>query len=338
MDRRKFLQVLAGAAVAAPLASSKASRDALGPLLPLRPLGDSGIMVTCLGLGGYHIGWTSEDLARETIEAALEEGVRFFDTAESYGPHTSEERYGRFLVPHHRDHIFLMTKSGAKDAATARTHIEGSLRRLATDHIDLWQIHALASPEDVDERLAAGVLETALKAREEGKIRNIGFTGHASPYAHLRMLERTAGDASPFLTCQLPVNPVDVASAHSFVTDVLPVLQKSGIAAIAMKTLADGRFFGQKVVGPKTVWEAENPVIPGRLSISDAIHFALSLPVSVLVTGAENPGFLREKAVLARAFHRLDDAGRRALIEKVAEDALGGKVEYYKAKNLRQPA
>lgn len=336
MNRRTFIKLLAGTAAATPFASSQAApaRDAIGALLPLRPLGAGS--VTCLGLGGFHIGWTSEALAQATIEASLEEGVRFFDTAESYGPHTSEERYGKYLVPKYREHIFLMTKSTAPTAALAREHIEASLRRLATDHVDLWQIHGLASPEDVDTRLDGGVLAEALKARAEGKIRHIGFTGHASPYAHTRMLERTAGDASPFLACQFPVNPVDASSPHSFIGSVLPALAPAGIGALAMKTLADGRFFGVKRGGKGDVqWETANPVIPNALSVADCLHFALSLPISVLITGAENPEYLREKAALVRSFHQLDATQREALIARVLPQAEDGKVEYYKAPDLR---
>ncbi len=301
----------------------------------MRPLGPTS--VTCLGLGGFHIGWTSEALAQATIEAALEEGVRFFDTAESYGPHVSEERYGKYLVPKYREHIFLMTKSTAPDAATAREHIEASLRRLGTDHVDLWQIHALASPEDVNRRLDGGVLTEALKAHAEGKIRHIGFTGHASPYAHTRMLQRTAGDKSPFLACQFPVNPVDAAATHSFIGEVLPALASASIGALAMKTLADGRFFGVKKGGDgKVLWETPNPVVPDALSVADCMHFALSLPISVLITGAENPDFLREKAALVRSYHQLDAAQREAMIARVLPQAQDGKVEYYKARDLQK--
>jgi len=335
MNRRTFIKLLAGTAAAAPLgASFGASRDAIGALLPMRPLGAGS--VTCLGLGGFHIGWTSEALAQATIEAALEEGVRFFDTAESYGPHTSEERYGKYLVPKYRENIFLMTKSTAPTAALAREHIEASLRRLATDHVDLWQIHALASPEDVDARLDGGVLAEALKARAEGKIRHIGFTGHASPYAHTRMLQRTAGDASPFLACQFPVNPVDAAATHSFIGSVLPALTPAGIGALAMKTLADGRFFGVKKGGKGDVqWETPNPVIPNALSVADCMHFALSLPISVLITGAENPEYLREKAALVRSYHQLDANQREAIIARVLPQADNEKLEYYKTPDLR---
>jgi len=334
MQRRKFFQLLTGMAASIPLStrgSDPGSSDRLGPILPLRPLGASGVSVTCLGLGGFHIGWTTEALAEATIEAALEEGVRFFDTAESYGSGTSEERYGRYLTPHYRDQIFLMTKSTAKDGASARRDIEDSLRRLQTDHLDLWQIHALASPDDVDARLKAGVLDEGLKAQSEGKIRHIGFTGHASPAALLRMLEKTSGGGSPFLTSQFPINPVDAAASNSFIQDVLPRIEESRITPLAMKTLADGRFFGKKLQGDKVTWESSDPIVPDVLTVADCIHFALSLPVAVLITGAEKPEFLREKAALVRSFHQKSAADRQAVIARVATYAAAGTVEYYKS-------
>lgn len=340
MNRRNFLHLLAGAAAAGPLvrsAAAAATSDALGPILPLRALGRSGVQVTCLGLGGYHIGWTSEALAQATIEAALAEGIRFFDTAESYGPHTSEERYGKFLVPAHRDRIFLMSKSTAKTAAAAQEHLEGSLRRLRTDRLDLWQIHALDSADDVDARLAAGVLDYALRARAEGKVRHLGFTGHRTPTAHRRMLARTAGDPEPFLACQFPLNPVDAAATDSFVASALPAATQRGLGILAMKTLADGRFFDSKIMSGRTVWTAEKPVIPTALSIADCIHFTLSLPVSVLITGAEKPEFVREKAALVRSFAALSAAQRQALVARVAHYAEAGQVEYYKQRAAAAP-
>jgi aryl-alcohol dehydrogenase-like predicted oxidoreductase len=331
MNRRNFLHLLAGAAAAGPLARAATPvSDPLGKLLPLRPLGRSGVQVTCLGLGGYHVGWTTEALAQATIEAALAEGVRFFDTAESYGPHTSEERYGKFLTPAYRDRVFLMSKSTAKTAAEAQEHLEGSLRRLKTDRLDLWQIHALDSADDVDARLAAGVLDYALKARAEKKVRFIGFTGHRTPVAHRRMLERTAGGADPFIACQFPINPVDAASSDSFVETALPAATKRGLGILAMKTLADGRFFGSKVVRERTVWTTETPIVPTALGVGDCIHFALSLPIAVLITGAENPELLREKAGLVRTFAALSEAQRKAIVTKVARHAEEGQVEYYK--------
>jgi aryl-alcohol dehydrogenase-like predicted oxidoreductase len=341
MKRRALIQqmALAGTILAPPMAKAGASRtDRLGSVLPYRTLGKSGEKVTCLGLGGYHVGWPEDEATvQATIEKALEEGIRFFDTAESYAKGRSEERYGKYLTPRYRDDIFLMTKTQARDAATARQQLEGSLKRLNTDVIDLWQIHALKNPEDVDARLAAGILDVAIKAKEEGKIKYIGFTGHASPYAHLRMIENEAV-RNACTTCQFPINPVDAASEHSFIETTLPKMLENNMGILAMKTLADGRFFAKKEMNGKVKWTSENPVIPGALSIEDCINFTLSLPVSVLITGAEKPEYVTEKAAMVRRFSSLSMKERLALADKVAAFANEGKVEYYKNKELRLPA
>lgn len=330
MDRREFLLTLLATSLTTELIrpSNALASDALGGLLPQRVLGGTGESVTMLGLGGYHIGWTTEELAQATIEKALEEGVRFFDTAESYGPGISEERYGKYLNPKYRDQIFLMTKTTAKDAKTAREHLEGSLKRLNTDRLDLWQVHSLMSPSDVDSRIAEGVLDVVMQAKAEGKVRHIGFTGHASPAAHRRMLE-VAGES--FATCQMPINPVDAGAENSFIESVLPGLIERKYGLLAMKTLADGRFFAQKIMNERTVWESNDPVVPNRLTIADCIYFALSLPVSVLITGAENPALLAEKAGMVRKFQMLTDSDRVALTKSVSDDSMAGKVEYYKS-------
>ena len=334
MKRRSFLTSLAagtstlvvgsGTAMAA---STGGPSDKLGTLLPLRKLGRTGEKVTMLGIGGYHLGWTTEKDAEEIIEASLEGGIRFFDSAESYQDGESERRYGKYLVPKYREQVFLMTKTQGRDAKTAREHLEGSLRRLNTDYLDLWQIHSIMDPGDVDNRLDNGVLEVVMKAKEEGKVRYIGFTGHSNPEAHLRMLERTA-DSDPFDTCQMPVNVID-PSYHSFIDQVTPILRKRNIGLLAMKTLADGRFFGMKPMRDRVVWRTDDPAIPSRLSIRDALDFAWSLPIGVLITGAENASLVREKVAFAKAFTGLDETARLDLVARVA-DLADGKVEYYK--------
>lgn len=329
MERREFLKTLAGVTAGMWGASLPGGGLLAAPgerAFPRRGLGTTGERVSMLGVGGYHIGWTSEENAQAVIEAALEGGVTFFDTAESYAAGGSEERYGKYLTPHHRDDIFLMTKSGARTAEEARAHLEGSLRRLKTDTLDLWQIHAINSPRDVDERLENGVLEVFRDAKAEGKVRYIGFTGHADPEAHLRMLARTEADPV-FDACQLPINPVDAAAESSFTRQVLPLLVERGIAPLAMKTLADGRFFSKK---NQHNWTTDDPVIPKRIQVSDAIHFAWSLPVSVLITGAENVEFLQEKMRLAHEFQALSVSDRQQLVEKLADLEDPGRVEYYK--------
>ncbi|MCC5927664.1 MAG: aldo/keto reductase [Cyclobacteriaceae bacterium] len=333
-NRRVFLKQMAGLTgamllpVMADSAKPKPEYDRVGELLPLRKLGNTGKKVTMLGVGGYHIGWTSERDAQEVMEVALEGGVRFFDSAESYGPHTSEIRMGKYLTPQYRDLIFLMTKTQAFDAKTARQHLEDSLRRLNTDYLDLWQVHSLYTPEDVDTRAQQGVLDVMREAKASGKVRHIGFTGHQDPAAHLRILEITK-DENLFETVQMPVNVVDM-SYHSFTRQIMPIATQRKMGILAMKTLADGRFFASKVVNDREVWTSTDPVVPGRVYLHEALFFAWSLPVSTLITGAENARLMREKIQIARQFTALKAKDRDKLIDKVADLASDGKVEYYK--------
>ncbi len=301
--------------------------DRFGELLPLRYLGKTGVPVTILGVGGFHIHWTTERDGQEVIMTALENGVRFFDTAESYGPHVSEIKFGKFLTPNYRDIVFLMSKSTARDAKTAREHLEGSLRRMKTDYLDLWQVHSLSSPEDVDERISNGVLDVFLEAKSSGKVRFIGFTGHRNPLAHLHLLKRTS-DMDIWDASQMPINPLDAASEYSFTRDVLPELVKRDIGVLAMKTLADGRFFARK---NQHQWETDTPIVPDVLSIADTQNFAWSLPVSTLITGAENKEFMDEKVHMAREFRKLNESDRSQLIDKVSDLSVYGKLEYYKS-------
>ncbi|MGC6456345.1 MAG: aldo/keto reductase [Coraliomargaritaceae bacterium] len=333
IHRRDFLKTLAvsGAALGVNGMTAQAEQsDALGKQLPLRPLGNTGESITMIGLGGYHIGLAEEKVAAATIESALEEGVRFFDTAEEYQKGESEKRYGRYLIPKYRDDIFLMTKSYSLNGRTTRKHLEESLRRLGTEQLDLWQIHSIQSIQDVDNRIRNGVIEELVKAKEEGKVRHIGFTGHSSPPAHKYLMEKY-GDL--FACSQMAINPIDVTAKESFVADVLPELQRHNSGVLAMKSLADGRFFDRKMWRNTVVWESDDPVVPNYLSITDCTNFALSLPVSTLIVGADNPKYLREKTKIAREHKKLTESDRTLLIDKVAAFAEAGKVEYYKAIN-----
>ena len=296
--------------------------DRLGKLLPQRVLGRTGEPVTMLGVGGAHVGGMSERDAQETIELALQGGVRFFDTAESYQSGGSETLYGKLLTPKYRDVIYLMSKSTAKNADDARSHLEGSLRRLNTDYLDLWQVHSIDNPQDVDDRIANGVLEVAAEAKQSGKVRHLGFTGHYQPEAMLRIMEQS----DMFDTCQMPVNLAD-PNYSSFIKQVMPKLVEQNIGVLAMKSLANGGFFGGSSHGR----HGDNPkIVPNRVSIAEAINFAWSLPVSVLITGANNPAQMQEKIDLAGSFVDMDESKRQELIERVA-DLAGNTVEFYKA-------
>jgi len=328
--RRDFLKELAmlTGTLMLPVSSlADPKKDKWGEILPLRTLGKTGEKVTMLGLGGYHVGWTTEKDAREVIETAIQGGVRFFDTAESYDDGGSEIRYGKYLVPEYRDDVFIMSKSTATDAVTAKKHLEGTLKRLKCDYIDLWQVHSLETPEDVDNRIENEVLEVFVKAKAEGKVKHIGFTGHQNPFAHMQMLDKTA-DNDIFETLQMPINAID-SHFHSFIKNVLPYAVDRNFGILAMKTLSDGRFFKEKKVLDKIEWESDDPIIPNYISVKEALYFVWSLPVSVLITGAEKKELLREKIKLAINFTKLSENERYELISKVSEKA-GNEIESYK--------
>ena len=330
IDRRAFLKSMASLTTGVLLSSACAESDGenttnsdrLGTLLPTRRLGRTGEAVTMLGIGGWHIGDMEEKEAQKTIETALEGGVRFIDSAESYQGGRSETRLGKLLVPKYRDDVFLMTKTRAENAEDAWKHLEGSLTRLNTDRLDLWQMHSVQNPADVNERINNGVLDVLLEAKATGKTRYIGFTGHASPAAHERVLEQT----DIFDTCQLAMNLVDV-SYESFIERVVPILIERNIGIIGMKALANGGFFGGSQHGRHG---PNAKVVPDRVSISEAIRFIWSLPVSTLVTGPDNAEQMQEKIDIAKNFTGMEDDERQALIEKV-EDMAGTTVEFYKA-------
>jgi predicted aldo/keto reductase-like oxidoreductase len=331
-QRRAFLKSLAGltAGMMLPMTSTNAAgksvqnpymRDRLGDLLPKRKFGKADLSVTMLGLGGAHIARMSESEAEKTIERALEGGIRFFENAESYGSGTGERRYGMFLTPKYRDIAFIQSKSTAKDGKTAQEHLEGTLRRMKTDYIDLWLIHAVTSPGDVDRRLENGVLDYVLKAKESGKVKHIGFSGHSDYNAHLRMLEST----DQLEACQMPINAFD-PNYKSFITNVMPRLIEKGMAPCAMKTLANGGFFG----GTSHFNSGDKPrIVPNALSVEEAIYFSWSLPISVLVTGADHADMLTEKIELARNFKAFDEEKRQELISRVSGFD-GNLIEYYK--------
>ena len=330
-DRRLFLKSLAGVTAGLTLTGSipvtANESDRLGEILPKRKLGRTNEYVTMLGTGGFHVGWTTERDAQEVIEASLEGGIRFFDTAESYSNGTSESRYGQFLTPKYRDLIFLMSKSTGKDAKTVREHLEGTLRRLKTDHLDLFQVHSITTPDDVDSRIQLGVLDVLIKAKEEGKIKYLGFTGHQNPFAHARMLERTK-ESDIFDTVLMPVNVLD-QTYFSFTQNIIPKALERNMGILAIKSLADGRFFAKK---EQANWTTDDPIIPNYLSIKEAMYFVWSLPVTVLISGNENATFVREKIALARSFTKLTEEHKLSIIDKVRNIALTGKVEYFKKK------
>jgi len=334
LDRRVFLKGLAGLTaglmVGHDLSFAETTSDALGPVLPMRRLGRSDLKVTMLGLGGAHFGYRRGAEARRVADAAIEQGVRFIDTAESYDHGGSERSIGRLLTPKYRDHLVYMTKTRARDARTARRDLDGSLRRLNTDRLDIWQMHDIKDPDDVDRRLDNGVLDVMLEARENGKVKYLGFTGHTRPEAHVHMLKRLDERGTRLDTVQMPVNVVD-PSFMSFVKQVLPEAHRQGYGILAMKTLAYGRLLGGRAGwGRYDSMRPDGAIVPEVMSLDEALSFVWSLPVSCLISGTDNREQLEQNAGIARAFTHITESRRDELIEAAATHA-GHAVEFYKA-------
>jgi len=331
LKRREFLTALGIGSLTATAwprwvdaAPPPGGQDRLGRLLPTRPFGRADEPVTNTCLGGWHVGrYYDENSAQPIIEAALEQGIRFFDNAEQYGRGKSERFYGQHLTPKYRDEVFLMTKTGARSADEARRDLDASLQRLNTDRLDLWQIHAITSPGDVDQRIDNGVLDVVLEAKQRGKARYVGFTGHSSYKAHRRMLEQLHKRGVELDSVQMPINVLD-PSYESFITHVLPEAVKRGYAVLAMKTLANGHFTDKGRAG------RDEPIVPNQVSLDDALRFVWSLPVTSLVTGVDNADQLKKNCAIARRQQAMPEAERDALIQRLARYA-GGEREYYKS-------
>jgi aryl-alcohol dehydrogenase-like predicted oxidoreductase len=244
---------------------------------------------------------------------ALEEGINFFDTAESYGGGSSEQWLGGALAGV-RKSVVLMTKTYAPDersVESARRHLDGSLSRLRTDYLDLWQLHSVQSTEDVDRAFGpGGAMEFILEARSQGTVRFIGVTGHVTPAANRRALEYWDRGIK-FDVMQMPLNPLDYHQ-RSFTREVLPMLVDRGIGVIAMKTSADGALLRE-----------------GLATIDECQRYVWSLPVSLAVVGMERPELVRENARRAREFRAMSEADIEALRSRLEPQARLA-LEWYK--------
>ena len=281
--------------------------------VPLRPFGrHTNVSVSALALGGYHLGEVKS--VRESIRvvhAAIDAGVTFMDNAWEYHEHESEIRMGR-AIQDRRERVFLMTKvcTHGRDAQVAMRQLEDSLRRLKTDYLDLWQVHECAYYNDPDRHFArGGVIEALDRAKKDGKVRFVGFTGHKDPEIHLRMLSF----GYPFDACQLPLNVFD-ASFRSFELRVLPELQRQRIAALGMKSLCgSGKAVKKKVV-----------------RVEDALRYAMSLPVATTITGIDSMRVLKQNLRIASDFKPFTKDQMERLRHRFAAVAADGRFELYK--------
>jgi len=305
--RRTFLQAAAAGAVAWPALAAPARNG-----MPYRKLGKTGEEVSLLCLGGYHIGvrHRTEQEAIAIMRHAVDEGVNFFDNAWAYHGGVSEERMGKALKDGYRDKVYVMTKHKGLDAATAQEQLETSLRRLDIDVIDLWQFHEIVHPDQPEKIYENGAIEYAVKARDEGKIRHIGFTGHHINTPHIEMIER----GFDWDTVQMPLNLFDY-HFRSFQKNVLPKALEKNMGIIAMKTLGGA---------------SANLLQPGVVTAEECLRYAMNLPVSTVCSGMDSMDVLKKNLATAKAFEPLADEEREDLVARAQPDGSVGNFEVYK--------
>ncbi len=278
----------------------------------MRPFGRSGATVSALGYGGHHLGDADdEQTAVRMIRDAVDGGITFFDNCWEYHRGKSEIWMGKGLKGI-RDKVFLMTKvcTHGRDASLANQMLEESLKRLQTDHLDLWQIHGVSFENDPDLFIRpGGAAEALTKAKKEGKVRFVGFTGHKDPAIHLKML----ATGFPFDAVQMPLNAFD-ANFRSFEQNVLPVLNRRGIAALGMKPLQGHGDAIQK----------------GTITVETALRYAMSLPVATTITGIDKPEVLRQNLRIAQNFQAMTADEMQKVRDSVKQYAADGRFELYK--------
>ncbi len=279
--------------------------------VPKKRLGKTGVQVSAMGLGEYHLGSAETDqAANEIVAKAIDHGVTFFDNAWEYHDGLSEERVGKALKGK-RDQVFLMTKvcTHGRDKKVALRMLEESLRRLQTDHLDLWQIHEVVYDNDPDLVFAPnGVAEALVAAKQQGKVRFVGFTGHKDPEIHLKMLSHDF----PFDTVQMPLNCCDMF--RSFETHVLPEATRQGIAALGMKSLGG----------------SGELVRHGAVTPEQGLRYAMSLAVATTISGVDTMQVLDQNLKVAVDFKPLAEAELQALRDQCRFLASDGRLELFK--------
>jgi aryl-alcohol dehydrogenase-like predicted oxidoreductase len=322
MERRDFLKTATAATVAAtlPVSGQTTASPTTRPQSPdmiYRDLGTTGEKVSAIGLGGAHIGsQPNPDDSIKLIHAAVDRGITFLDNCWDYNGGLSEVRMGQALRNGYRAKVFLMTKLDGRTRVEYNKQLEQSLGRLQTDVIDLVQFHEVIRMEDPDRIFAEdGAIHAATEARQAGKIRYIGFTGHKDPAVHLRMLETAQKHNFHFDTVQMPINVMD-AHFRSFTHQVMPVALKEGIGVLAMKT------FGDKILLRSNTFQ---PL--------EALRYGLTQPVSVVITGIDRMEILDQAIEAARTFKPMSKDEVASLLARTKDAASDGKFELFKTSN-----
>ena len=328
MRRRDFLRTATAApvlaATAAPAARAAAPAEPLLRFDPanevvrdgmrFRQLGKTGVEVSCVGLGGFHLGKPeTDDEAVKIVRTALDGGVNFLDNCWDYNSGLSELRMGKALQDGYRRKAFLMTKIDGRTKAEAARQIDQSLLRMRTDVIDLVQHHEMIRLEDGDRVFGEGGSQEAVEAaKKAGKLRFVGFTGHKDPVVHLRTLLVAREHGFRFDTVQMPLNVMD-AHFRSFARGVLPALVKERIGVLGMKALADGSILKSNAA-----------------TAVECLRYALTLPTSVVITGCETLERVTQMLTVAREFKPLTVPEVDALLARTAKAAAKGEYEKFK--------
>jgi predicted aldo/keto reductase-like oxidoreductase len=308
MERREFLTGLAAMQLTASLQAASADG------MIYRKLGATGEHVSAIGLGGYHVGVPQdENEGIRIIRSAVDRGMNFLDNSCDYHEGKSEILMGKALRDGYRQRVFLMTKFNGRTREAAARNIEESLRRLHVDVIDLIQFHENIRLEDPDRYFApGGAHEAVMAAKQAGKVRYVGFTGHKDPLVHLRMLDLATQHNFHFDSCQMPLNVLDY-HFRSFAHNVVPRLVQEGTAVLGMKPMAFGNVLKAGVATP-----------------IECLHYALNLPTSVVITGCDAMERLDQAFAAARTFKPLSQSELVALVAKTRDAALSGVYEPFK--------
>jgi aryl-alcohol dehydrogenase-like predicted oxidoreductase len=279
----------------------------------MRTLGRTGVRVSLVGLGGFHLGLAPPDEAVRIVHAALDHGINFLDNCWDYNGGRSEEIMGAALEGGRRQKAFLMTKLDGRTRAAAAQQLEQSLRRLRTDRIDLVQVHEVIRTTDPERVFGpGGAMEALLDAKRAGKLRYIGFTGHKDPAIHLQMLHAAEAHGAPFDAVQMPLNVMD-PHFKSFENKVVPYLLERNIGILGMKPLGAGVILRT-----------------GLVSAPECLRYAMSLPTSVVITGCQKMADLEQALDVAFDFRPLSADEKRALLERTAGAGDAGRYELFK--------
>ena len=286
-----------------------------GARMKTRLLGRTGVEVSVLGLGGYHLGLPKDEQeSMRMVRTALDHGMNFMDNCWDYHDGKSEERMGKALRDGYREKAFLMTKLDGRTAQAARDQLEQSLKRLQTERIDLVQIHEVIRDDDPERCFGkGGAIEALVEARKAGKLRFIGFTGHKDPRVHRHMIETAKSNGFHFDTVQMPINVLD-AHYRSFEKEIIPLAASEGIGVLGMKSLGAGLILES-----------------GAASALECLRYAMSVPgISLTVTGCDSMGVLEQALWLGASFVPMPDDERQKLLARTARQAQDGKWEKFK--------